>query len=152
MFENEMREILNLVFEISNKTDLYVTYNYDSDTRTLGVMTHDKSFIVSEDKSLKRKAEECKDYLINLIHTGVINKQVEILKGLSSPEITECINDLLKELEKREDYILDYENPDMFLNRIEYHAAEGWLPWGRFTPAVGDGSDNLYCFFEEVSE
>lgn len=55
-----------------------------------------------------------------------------------------------QELQKRDDPILDYENPEMALNRIEYHAAGGWLPGGRTTPAVGDGSDNLYCFFEEV--
>lgn len=46
-----------------------------------------------------------------------------------------------------------YRAPELkgnYCREIEYHAAEGWLPKGKTTPAVGDGSDNLYCFFENI--
>lgn len=38
----------------------------------------------------------------------------------------------------------------MYLNHLEYHCAGGIFPNGKQNPARGDGSDNLYCFFEEV--
>lgn len=79
-----------------------------------------------------------------------MNKQIDIVKRMPTLEIMKYINELLKELQSRNCYVLDFENPDCSLDRIEYHAAEGWLPKGKTTPAVGDGSDNLYCFFENI--
>lgn len=152
MFENEMKEILDLVLEISTKTDVSVSYNYDSENKTLGVLAEGKLFTISNGKYLVDEADECKRYLVKLGGVSFRRRQMGVLKHLRSSEIAECINDLLQELQKREDPILDYENPEMALSRIEYHAAGGWLPGGRMTPTVGDGSDNLYCFFEEVSE
>ena len=150
MFENEMKEILDLVLEISTKTDASVSYNYDSESKTLSVLAEGKLFTVSNGKFLVDKTDECKRYLVKLGGVSFRRRQLRALKHLHSSEIAECINELLQELQKRDDPILDYENPEMALNRIEYHAAGGWLPGGRTTPVVGDGSDNLYCFFEEV--
>lgn len=74
-----------------------------------------------------------------------MNKQAVILKLLPSLEIVSCINELLRELQSRGDYILDYENCDMSLDHIEYHKAED-----TDGEQFGDGSDNLYCFFKAV--
>ena len=81
-----------------------------------------------------------------------MNEQVAILKLLPSSEIMDCINELLQELKARKTFVIDFENPDTYLDHFEYHAAAGWLPWGNSTPPVGDGSDNLYCFFETLEE
>lgn len=74
-----------------------------------------------------------------------MNKQAAILKLLPSLEIVSCINELLRELQSRGDYILDYDNCDMSLDHIEYHKAED-----TDGEQFGDGSDNLYCFFKAV--
>lgn len=81
-----------------------------------------------------------------------MNKQIAVMKLLPTLDIVEGINELLRELQSRGDSVLDFENCEMSLDHIEYHAAEGWAPWGKAIPSVGDGSDNLYCFFKEVSE
>ena len=80
-----------------------------------------------------------------------MSDQIATMKLLPSPDIMECINELLQELQSRQHYVIDHDNPEWQLDRIEYHEAEGWLN-GEATPAVGDGSDNLYCFFKEVPE
>ena len=71
-----------------------------------------------------------------------MSKQIAIMKLLPSLEIAGCINELLRELQSRGDYILDYENCDMSL---DYHKAED-IDGEKF----GDASDNLYCFFKAV--
>lgn len=60
-----------------------------------------------------------------------MSKQIAIMKLLPSLEIAGCINELLRELQSRGDYILDYENCDMSLDHVEYHE-----------------TDILYCFFK----
>lgn len=74
-----------------------------------------------------------------------MSKQIAIMKLLPSLEIAGCINELLRELQSRGDYILDYENRDMSLDHVEYHKAED-IDGEKF----GDASDNLYCFFKAV--
>lgn len=75
----------------------------------------------------------------------MIYDQIEKMKLLPSLEIAEVINSLLRELQSRRDYIFDYENYEMFLDHVEYHKAEDINQEG-----FGDGSDNLYCFFQEA--
>ena len=74
-----------------------------------------------------------------------MSKQIAIMKLLPSLEIAGCINELLRELQARGDYILDYENCDMSLDHVEYRKAED-IDGEKF----GDASDNLYCFFKAV--
>ena len=76
-----------------------------------------------------------------------MNSQVAILKMLPSLEIVAAINELLRELQNRGDYVFDYENCDCSLDHIEYHKAED-IHGQKF----GDGTDNLFCFFKEVSQ
>ena len=47
-----------------------------------------------------------------------MSKQIAIMKLLPSLEIAGCINELLRELQSRGDYILDYENCDMSLDHL----------------------------------
>lgn len=68
------------------------------------------------------------------------------LKLFPTMELITVVNELLSELNKRKQYIIDWENPDMYLNHLEYHSASGILPGGDIDPARGDGSDNVYCF------
>lgn len=72
------------------------------------------------------------------------------LKLLPTMELITTANELLWELNKRKAYILDWENPDMYLNHLEYHCAGGTFSNGKKNPVRGDGSDNVYCFFKEV--
>ena len=72
------------------------------------------------------------------------------LKLLPTMELITTANELLGELNKRKEYILDWENPDMYLNHLEYHCAGGAFSNGEKNPVRGDGSDNVYCFFEAV--
>lgn len=72
------------------------------------------------------------------------------LKLLPTMELITTVNELLAELNRRKAYILDWENPDMYLNHLEYHCAGGIFPGGEQNPVRGDGSDNVYCFFSEV--
>ena len=72
------------------------------------------------------------------------------LKLLPTMELITTVNELLGELNRRKAYIIDWENPDMYLNHLEYHCAGGAFLNGEKNPVRGDGSDNVYCFFEEV--
>lgn len=72
------------------------------------------------------------------------------LKLLPTMELITTVNELLSELNKRKQYIIDWENPGMYLNHLEYHSASGLFPGGGINPARGDGSDNVYCFFKAV--
>lgn len=72
------------------------------------------------------------------------------LKLLPTMELITTANELLEELNRRKAYILDWENPDTYLNHLEYHCAGGAFSNGEKNPVRGDGSDNVYCFFKEV--
>lgn len=70
------------------------------------------------------------------------------LRLLPSLSLAQIINDLLREMQERGDCVLDYENTDMYLDRIEYHPGDRMEDG--IVPGEGDRSDNLYCFFKEV--
>lgn len=74
------------------------------------------------------------------------------LKLLPTMELITTVNELLEELNRRKAYILDWENPDMYLNHLEYHCVGGIFSNGEQNSARGDGSDNVYCFFSEVGK
>lgn len=60
------------------------------------------------------------------------------LKLLPTMELITTVNELLGELDRREAYILDWENPDMYLNHLEYHCAGGAFSNGEKNPVRGD--------------
>ena len=69
---------------------------------------------------------------------------------INSVEIVRQINVLLELLNGRKHFIVDYENLDMYLSRVEYHQGDYIGKDGRTVKGIGDCSDNFYCFFEEV--
>ncbi len=76
--------------------------------------------------------------------------ETSMIRLLPTLTLAQIINDLLREMQKRGDYILDYENADMYLDRIEYHAGDRKEDACKIIPGDGDRSDNLYCFFKAV--
>ena len=76
--------------------------------------------------------------------------ETSMLRMLPTLTLAQVINDLLREMQIRGDHILDYENADMYLDRIEYHAGDRKKDACKIIPGEGDRSDNLYCFFKAV--
>ncbi len=76
--------------------------------------------------------------------------ETSMIRLLPTLTLAQIINDLLREMQKRGDHILDYENADMYLDRIEYHAGDRKEDACKIIPGDGDRSDNLYCFFKAV--
>lgn len=76
--------------------------------------------------------------------------ETSMIRMLPTLTQVQIINDLLREMQSRGDHILDYENADMYLDRIEYHAGDRKEDACKIIPGDGDRSDNLYCFFKAV--
>ena len=68
----------------------------------------------------------------------MIYDQIAKMKLLPSLEIAEVINSLLRELQSRRDYILDYENCEMF-----------WIMWSitrqKISTRKAVGMDRIIC-------
>lgn len=76
---------------------------------------------------------------------------LEELKLLPKWDMVLAVNVLLDELNKRDTPIVDWENPDMFIDHLEYHAADS-IQNGKTVPGMGDKSDAIYCFFKQLKE
>lgn len=76
---------------------------------------------------------------------------IEELKLLPKWDMVLAINTLLYELNARECYLIDWENPDMYLDHIEYHEADS-IKNGRAVSGAGDKSDNIYTFYKMLKE
>ena len=76
---------------------------------------------------------------------------LEELKLLPKWDMVLAVNVLLEELNKRDTPIVDRENPDMFIDHLEYHAADS-IQNGKTVPGMGDKSDAIYCFFKQLKE
>lgn len=76
---------------------------------------------------------------------------LEELKLLPKWDMVLAVNTLLHELNARECYLIDWENPDMYLDHIEYHEADS-IKNGRAVSGVGDKSDNIYTFYKMLKE
>lgn len=76
---------------------------------------------------------------------------LEELRLLPKWDMVLAVNTLLRELNSRECYLIDWENPDMFVDHLEYHAADS-IQNGKTVPGMGDKSDAIYCFFKQLKE
>lgn len=76
---------------------------------------------------------------------------LEELRLLPKWDMVLAVNTLLHELNARECYLIDWENPDMYLDHIEYHEADS-IKNGRAVSGVGDKSDNIYTFYKMLKE
>lgn len=76
---------------------------------------------------------------------------LEELRLLPKWNMVIAVNILLEELNKRDAPIVDWENPDMFIDHLEYHAADS-IQNGKTVLGMGDKSDAIYCFFKQLKE
>lgn len=74
MFKEKMKEILELVYEVGEKTDSYVFYSYDSRTKVLMIITDEGALTISDGRHLQRQFEKVKSHLKELITEGNIEK------------------------------------------------------------------------------
>ena len=66
MFRDKIREILELVLKAEEK-NIYVTYNYDTGTKALAIITNTKVFAFKDNEYIEKWSEECIQYLKSLI-------------------------------------------------------------------------------------
>ncbi len=66
MFRDKIREILELVLKAEEK-NIYVAYNYDTNTKTLTIITKTKVFAFKDNEYVEEWSEECIQYLKSLI-------------------------------------------------------------------------------------
>lgn len=71
------------------------------------------------------------------------------MKNVEFMILLNMLNDILRSLNQNGIHIIDHENPDTYLDRIEYHKADSIVD-GQIISGVGDSSDNLYCFFKNL--
>lgn len=71
------------------------------------------------------------------------------MKNVEFMILLNMLNDILRSLNQNGIHIIDHENPDTYLERIEYHKADSIVD-GQIISGIGDSSDNLYCFFESL--
>lgn len=76
---------------------------------------------------------------------------LEELRLLPKLDMVLAVNILLEELNKRNAPIVDWENPDMYMDHLEYHAADS-IQNGKTVQGMGDKSDAIYCFFKQLKE
>lgn len=67
MFKEEVKEILNLVFEVESKTDISISYDYHTKGKMLGITGEGRVFIASEKSCTEERLDEIKCFLRNLI-------------------------------------------------------------------------------------
>ena len=74
MFKEKMKEILELVYEVGEKTDSYVSCSYDSGTKVLMIIADKNVFTMSECEYLQEEFEKIRNHLEGLITEGDTGK------------------------------------------------------------------------------
>lgn len=74
MFKEKMKEILELVYEIGERTSSYVFRSYDSRTKVLMIITDEGALTISDGRHLQRQFEKVKSHLEKLIAEGNMKK------------------------------------------------------------------------------
>lgn len=148
MFEKEIDEIYELCKRVVNEVPAAnVTFDFSGYGLEVRGVKRKEDVLLPKDKF---KWDLYQNISFNSFSEKESRESLKAIKTfllelLPSLEIAGCINELLRELQSRGDYILDYENCDMSLDHVEYHKAED-IDGEKF----GDASDNLYCFFKAV--
>lgn len=57
MFRDKIREILELVLKAEEK-NIYVAYNYDTNTKALAIITNTKVFAFEDDEYMEERSED----------------------------------------------------------------------------------------------
>lgn len=74
MFKEKMKEILELAYEVGERTSSYVFCSYDSRTKVLMIVTDEGALTISDGRHLQRQFEKVKSHLEKLITEGNIEK------------------------------------------------------------------------------
>jgi hypothetical protein len=70
MFKEKIREILELVLEVEEKTNACLSFDYSTDTKDICVHVAGHVFIAADNKYMEEDIQEIKDYLKALIKGG----------------------------------------------------------------------------------
>ena len=74
MFKERIKEVLKLVLETEEKTNSYVSCEYDTRTKTLIIITDKGVFTMSECEYLQEEFEKIQNHLEGLIAEGDTGK------------------------------------------------------------------------------
>lgn len=74
MFKEKIKEVLELAYEVGEKTNSYVFCSYDSRTKVLMIITDEGALTISDGRHLQRQFEKVKSRLKELITEGNIEK------------------------------------------------------------------------------
>ena len=74
MFKERIKEVLKLVLETEEKTNLYVSCEYDTRTKVLIIITDKDVLTMSECEYLQEEFEKIKNHLEGLISEGDTGK------------------------------------------------------------------------------
>lgn len=67
MFKQKLKEILELVFEATDKTDTYISYHYGNQSEILSVIVGEEALTISDDRYMEESMEEIREALLKLI-------------------------------------------------------------------------------------
>lgn len=69
MFKERIKEVLELVLEAEDKTDIYLNFEYNIESKVLCICA-ERVFTASNNKYMEESIQEIKDYLKTLIEGG----------------------------------------------------------------------------------
>lgn len=75
MFKEKIKEVLELVYEVGERTSSYVFCSYDSRTKVLMIITDEGALTISNGRHLQKQFEKVKSRLKELITEGNIEKK-----------------------------------------------------------------------------
>ena len=70
MFKERIKEVLELVLEAEDKTDIYLDFEYNIESKVLCICAEGRVFTASNNKYMEESIREMKDYLRELIEDG----------------------------------------------------------------------------------
>jgi hypothetical protein len=70
MFKERIKEVLELVLEAEDKTDIYLDFEYNIQGKVLCICAEGHVFAASNNKYMEESIQEMKDYLKALIEGG----------------------------------------------------------------------------------
>lgn len=70
MFKERIKEVLELVLEAEDRTDIYLDFSYNIESKVLCICAEGHVFTASNNKYIEESIQEMKDYLKTLIEGG----------------------------------------------------------------------------------
>lgn len=70
MLKEKIKEVLELVLEAEDKTDIYLDFEYNIESKVLCICVEGRVFVASNNKYMEEDIQEIKDHLKALIKGG----------------------------------------------------------------------------------